>query len=156
MRWIKGCNGSSRGQTLIEFALLAPILFILLFGIIDFGMYLNQRISVQHAVREGGRYAAVHVGCTDIQERTRSQAPNVIPTAQANSIVGVRYSNNPAAAGDTVEVYAKPTPYPLPIIGPALDTFGIHIGSISLKASAAARLEMAVTGAEANGCGPAP
>jgi hypothetical protein len=145
---------SSKGQNLVEFALLAPIVFILLFGIIDFGMYLNQRISVQHAVREGARYAAVHVGCTDIQGRTQSQAPSVIPTAQAKNIVGVRYPT--PTAGGMVEVYVKPTPYPLPIIGPALDAFGINIGSISLKASAWARLEMAVTGNEANGCGPPP
>jgi TadE-like protein len=145
---------SSKGQNVVEFALLAPIVFIFLFAIIDFGVYLNQRTSVEHAVREGARYAAVHVGCTDIQGRTQSQAPSVIPTAQANSIVGVRYPT--PAAGGMVEVYVKPTPYPLPIIGPALHTFGINIGSISLSASAWARLEMSVTGAEANGCGPAP
>jgi Flp pilus assembly protein TadG len=47
------------GQSLVEFALIIPILIILVFGIIDFGMGLRAYITVAQATREGARYAAV-------------------------------------------------------------------------------------------------
>jgi hypothetical protein len=46
-------------QSLLEFALVAPMLLILVFGIIDFGLGLRAYISVSSATREGARYAAV-------------------------------------------------------------------------------------------------
>jgi len=142
MGWIRGRNGSSRGQTLIEFALVAPIIFLLLFGIVDFGLALDRRITLQHAVREGARYAAVHDGCTDIQDRTKERAGKVISN---RDMVGVTYEHNPAAAGDTVTVTA-PFHYDFPL----MSRFGV--GTINVDVSGSARLEMAVPSAE--GCPP--
>lgn len=48
-----------RAQSLAEFALIVPILLIIVFGIIDFGMGLRAYISVAQATREGARFAAV-------------------------------------------------------------------------------------------------
>lgn len=48
-----------RGQSLVEFALVLPILLIMIFGIIDFGMGLRSYISLTNATREGARFAAV-------------------------------------------------------------------------------------------------
>ena len=50
---------SSRGQSLVEFAMVAPILLILVFGIIDFGMGLRAWISLTNATRDGARYGSV-------------------------------------------------------------------------------------------------
>ena len=49
----------SRGQSLVEFALVLPMLMILIFGVIDFGMALRSYITLTNATREGGRYAAI-------------------------------------------------------------------------------------------------
>lgn len=46
-----------KGQTLIEFALVAPLFFILLFAIVDLGWMFYVNLTMQHAVREGTRYA---------------------------------------------------------------------------------------------------
>jgi Flp pilus assembly pilin Flp len=59
MRYLRHFVRDRRGQTLIEFALLAPFVFIFLFTIVDFGIALDKRITLQHAVREGSRAAAV-------------------------------------------------------------------------------------------------
>jgi Flp pilus assembly protein TadG len=48
-----------RAQSLVEFALVLPILCILIFGIIDFGMGLRSYISLTNATREGARFGAV-------------------------------------------------------------------------------------------------
>jgi hypothetical protein len=50
---------AERAQSLVEFALVMPMLLILLFGIIDFGLGLRAYISAASATREGARYAAV-------------------------------------------------------------------------------------------------
>jgi Flp pilus assembly protein TadG len=52
----------SRAQAMVEFALVAPIFFLLLFGIIDFGRYVYYVQILNNAAREGARYAIVHGG----------------------------------------------------------------------------------------------
>lgn len=48
------------GQALVEFALVAPIFFLLLFGIIEGGRFILYYETLNNAAREGARYAIVH------------------------------------------------------------------------------------------------
>ena len=48
------------GQALVEFSFVVILLFILVFGIVDFGMGLHSWMTVTNATREGARVAAVH------------------------------------------------------------------------------------------------
>jgi Flp pilus assembly protein TadG len=57
------CRGS-RGQALAEFALVAPLFFLLLFGIIEAGRFVFYTEVLANATREGARYAIVHSGRT--------------------------------------------------------------------------------------------
>ena len=50
---------TARGQSLAELSLTLPILLILVFGIIDFGLGMRSYISLANSVREGARFAAV-------------------------------------------------------------------------------------------------
>lgn len=50
--------GARRGQAVIEMALAAPLLTLMLFGLVDFGRAYFQYISLVNAAREGARYAA--------------------------------------------------------------------------------------------------
>lgn len=47
------------GQTLVEFALVLPLLLLLLFGIIEFGRIFQAKLVVTSAAREGARRAIV-------------------------------------------------------------------------------------------------
>jgi len=49
-----------RGQNVIEFALIAPILIMLAFGIIDVGRMFYSWISLENSAREAARYLASH------------------------------------------------------------------------------------------------
>lgn len=51
-----------RGAVLAEFAFTAPILFLVVFAIIDFGWAFAQHIDTRHAAREASRLAAVNYG----------------------------------------------------------------------------------------------
>ena len=50
---------NQQGQSMTEFALVLPILVILLFGIIQFGIVFNNYITVTDAVRAGARKGTV-------------------------------------------------------------------------------------------------
>jgi Flp pilus assembly protein TadG len=52
----------SRGAALVEFGVVAPLLFVLIFGVIEFGWAFLQYLDVKHAAREAGRLAAVNYG----------------------------------------------------------------------------------------------
>lgn len=50
----------SRGQALVEVALVSPLFFALLFGLIDLGRVIWAINAVGSAAREGARYASLH------------------------------------------------------------------------------------------------
>ena len=50
---------NERGQTTTEFAIVLPVLCLLLFGIIQFGILFNNYVTLTDAVRAGARKAAV-------------------------------------------------------------------------------------------------
>ena len=45
---------------MVEFALVAPLLFLLLLGIVEAGRFVLNLEALHHATREGARYAIVH------------------------------------------------------------------------------------------------
>jgi Flp pilus assembly protein TadG len=48
-----------RGAAAVEFALLVPILLLLVFGIVDFARGYSAQVTVTHAAREGVRVQAL-------------------------------------------------------------------------------------------------
>jgi len=56
---------NEQGQTMTEFALVLPILVVLLFGIIQFGIAFNNYVTLTDAVRAGARKAAVSRASSD-------------------------------------------------------------------------------------------
>ena len=61
-----------KGQTTVEFALTAFILFAVLFALIDFAFMFFVNLTMQHAVREGARYAITGQGGNNGQQRRRA------------------------------------------------------------------------------------
>jgi hypothetical protein len=51
--------GAQKSQALIEFALISPVLLLLLFGIIDIGRAVFYYDTLSHAAREGARTAVI-------------------------------------------------------------------------------------------------
>ena len=59
MRGIFSFLRNSKGQSLIEFALILPFLLVLIGGVVDFGLSLFVGHVIQNAAREGARAGAV-------------------------------------------------------------------------------------------------
>lgn len=51
--------GSERGAAAVEFALVFPLLVLVLFGIVEFGSIFNAQLMLTSAAREGARSMAV-------------------------------------------------------------------------------------------------
>ncbi len=62
--WSTGRRGreGERGASLVEFALLLPLLIVLIFGIIEASWAFAQHNDIRHGAREGARLAAVDYG----------------------------------------------------------------------------------------------
>jgi Flp pilus assembly protein TadG len=65
----------SPGQALAEFALVAPIFFLVLFGIIEAGRFMFYYETLNNATREGARYAIVN-GANSLTCSTGPAAPD--------------------------------------------------------------------------------
>jgi len=48
-----------RGAAVVEFAIIGPILFLLIFGLIDFGLIFNDFLAVRNGAQNGARLGAV-------------------------------------------------------------------------------------------------
>ena len=68
---------SEKGQTMVEFALIAPLLCLILFAIIQFGIVYSSYVTLTDATRAGARKAAV--------SRLESQPEQVAEAAVRNS-----------------------------------------------------------------------
>ena len=51
---------NARGQALVEFALVAPVFFLILFAIIEGGRFMFYYETLSNATREGARFAIVN------------------------------------------------------------------------------------------------
>ena len=61
---------SARGAELIEFALVLPVLLLIVLGIVDFGFMFQRMEVVTNAAREGARLAVLPgYAKTDVEAR---------------------------------------------------------------------------------------
>lgn len=85
-----GAVTGDRGAAAVEFALLLPVLLLILFGIVDFGRAFNAQIVLTQAAREGVRAYALTGNTSDGNARTQEaiqgttlQGPGVSTTMTA-------------------------------------------------------------------------
>ncbi len=74
-------RGGRVGTVAVEFALIAPLLIILLFGIIEFGLVFKDILMIHQAAREGAHAAAVSATPSEITTRILAAAGTLDPTA---------------------------------------------------------------------------
>lgn len=72
--------GSREGVVSIEFALVAPILLLILLHLVDFGLAFNKRMKLESAARAGLQYAMVNKGDTAGIVAAVNQATDLDPS----------------------------------------------------------------------------
>lgn len=108
------------GAAAVEFALLLPVLLLLVFGMIDFGRILNAQITLTQAAREGARLEAL--GQPNVVSRTVDAA-----TGLTGVLVDVTSSCPPGAGPDQDAVVQ--TSYTYSLITPVGAITGLFGGS---------------------------
>lgn len=97
-------SDGERGAVLVELALAAPVLFLLIFAIVDFGWAFGQHLDVRHGAREGARLAVVNYDAGGA-DQTADIVAETCSRMEADSTVTVELTlPGTAARGETVEV----------------------------------------------------
>jgi Flp pilus assembly protein TadG len=90
---IRACSG----QSLVEFAMVAPLFFLLVFGFTDFSRLFFTQETLQYAVREAGRYAVTGQHMTQ-NGTTLSRVASIQQVIQQNAM-GINVSNISISSG---------------------------------------------------------
>ncbi|KDR93774.1 TadE-like protein [Peptoclostridium litorale DSM 5388] len=132
-KWVK----NRKGQTLIELALVLPILLMLVFGIIEFGRVFNAYVLVSNASREGARQASVGKADSDVRTKVKDVASSL---GLEEGDININPGKGSRDYGDQVTVTVN---YELPIIAPLIDVIldPDGDGNYQLQVSTSMRVE---------------
>ena len=158
---------SEEGQATVEFAIVIPLLLLLVVGIFEFGKAFNYWIDLNHLSNEGARWAAVNKvppyngiagnaspSCDDIKNYLLSQmntgdlqskVKGEPPTVPALKNIKLSVPNpsgpgNTAQIGDSVTLSIQAPGYAIASLGEAID-----LGTVTLGSKSSMRLEQVPT-----------
>ena len=169
-RSLRALLHNERGTALVEFALIAPLLFLLLFGVIEFGRVLNYYNDLTQLSGQGARAAVVsrnpdgsavgtaNADCPANSQTIQCQLAKTYPT-DGELKKGISVCLGTMAADGTITAPVSP-----PAVGAAItirtkftynfiaNVFGF--GSITLTSTQTERNEATTTWAGGNLAGP--
>ena len=140
---------SEGGQAVVEFALIVPLLCLMIIAILHFGKVMNYWLDLNHVASEGARKVAVATYgsyaeyngfvCDRLEtSELRTGGTSSIPNP---ATVAISYPEGNSEVGDPVEVLVS-ADYSLPFIG----------ATITLRGSATMRLERPASVAGSGSC----
>jgi Flp pilus assembly protein TadG len=97
---------------MVEFAIVAPILFLLIFGIYEFSLAYNAKVEITGAAREGARAAALRKSTATVVQAVKAAAPGVsVSTGDVNTVA---CPADPQAGGDATVTVKSNFTYSIP------------------------------------------
>lgn len=85
IRWMRRCLSSRSGSIAVEFALIVPLLLLLVFGVIEFGRAMWVRNSLQSAVEDAARCYALNRPACDTETKVKTYAAAVAMGVPVNA-----------------------------------------------------------------------
>ena len=123
---------SDRGQTMVEFALVVPVLCLVIFGMIQCGILFNNYITLTDATRVGARKAAV--------SRQTADPVGLAVTATKNAASGL--TTPPLTVTVTATAWSPGADVSVEATYPySLNILGIVVASGTLKSKTTERVE---------------
>lgn len=124
--------GGQRGQSLVEFAFVLPVLAVILFGLTDMGLAIHNAVTITNAARDGARVAAVNSGsasavATAVADDEKSTSLVDCTTSSPTIQATPNASGTPTNSGYTVTAscsYSPVTP-----LGPLFKLVGASANS---------------------------
>jgi hypothetical protein len=130
------------GQAMLEFALVALVFLTLVFGIIDFGRVFQSWVTVEHAARQGARfavtgsdecdgYATTREGCIIYQARDATAGLAGAPAAVSIDITSFDYPgytvSHTGDAGDPCDEVEVEVHYDHHLVTPLISSIVSHV-----------------------------
>lgn len=122
--WRRLRCGDDRGQAAVEFAIVLPLVVVLVLGILHVALVVRDQIAVELAAREGARAAAVSAAPAAAASGAAQAATTLRPLRVSTRVTG----------SQVTVIVAHRSRSSLPIIGPL-------IGDVDLDASVTMRRE---------------
>ena len=123
-------RSGNRGSATIEFALVLPLVLVVVLGLVQVGLVVRDRLLVEAAARAAARAAAIQDDPSAIEDTALQAAPGLDP---ARARVDVARSGS---RGDPVDVHVSyDDPFRVPLVAWLLGS------GVTLTADAAARQE---------------
>jgi Flp pilus assembly protein TadG len=117
MRSVGSRSRRERGAAAVEFAIIFPLLFLVIAGLVDFGRFFFDQIQLTNAAREGARAAIVMASNNDVIARAAAATggvPSVTVSVAASCTSG-------STSNASVVVQA---PFNWLVLGPAMTIIG--------------------------------
>jgi Flp pilus assembly protein TadG len=111
---------SERGVAAVEFAIILPVLLLLLLGIIEFGRAFQVQATLAAAAREGVRVMAIEDDAAAARAATRTAAGGLDP-GLTDADIGVAPASCVAGAGNATVTITYRQPFFTSLFGDGID-----------------------------------
>lgn len=129
------CLKDESGQAIVEFALVLPILLLLVCGIIDFGWIFGNQLLANNACREATRYSAIHYNDSSVDDD--QAAASQIVANSAPSLISPVVTLTESAADNSVNIVVTSQ---VDVLTPILSSF-FPDGKYTVSAQCVMKLE---------------
>lgn len=124
---------NQKGQSLVEFSIILPLLLLIIMGIVEFGMMLNSYLTLNNAARDGARYGVIGNSNAQIQSMITSSSPSL---NSADLTITITPADGSRISGNTLTVNLT---YNYKLTVPIIS--GLLGNSVQLKAQTTMRIE---------------
>jgi len=149
-RWLAPVAKNDSGAELVEFALVLPMLLVIVFAIAEFGILFQRNLVITNAAREGARMAILPGFTTapggDVEARVNAYLTAAGVPGTATTVVTPMSITVPSGAIITLQQVTVTYPYPGTILGPVVGLIGGSFGPLTLTGVASMRVEVAAGG----------
>ena len=134
-----------RGQGVVEFAVIFPLFMLLVAIVFDVGLGFNRQATLQHAVREGARFAALDKDPSDdsVKQRTVNQSQGLVEPDDITVCYEDIDLDGSIGPGDAVDVTATYVYQPI-MLRTVDGLFNGSAGDMTIATTGSARLEVAL------------
>jgi Flp pilus assembly protein TadG len=157
----RGDGRNSRGQTLVEFAIVMPIIAMVVLGLVDLGRAVYSYNTLAQSARQGARTAIVNQNVTNVTNQAISSAASLGLTA-AN--IDVCFKESDTTLQDCSSATADDCPQSVRVIGclalvrthfnyqPMTPIVSLFLSSIPLSSTSVGTIEYVCPTGSATAC----
>jgi Flp pilus assembly protein TadG len=123
-RWGRRARDAREGQSLLEFAIVLPVLLLILLGILDLGRAWMSLVALNDAAGEGAAYAAIYPSRTEQIQARAAASTTALVTLEPDMVTVTAPDLSP---GQSITVTIS---YPYELLTPLPNLTDLGLGSL--------------------------